>query len=200
MSQFRIKQQIFFFLSLFIFYFQPCWVFVTVWPFFPPLVRDHCGEQRLLSSCDVQASHCGDLSCCGAWASVAEAPRLYSTNLIVAEHGFSCFVVCGIFFDQESNPCLLHWQADSLPLSHQRSPNSRYSYASYCSLFFLLIQALVLHKLAHFFLYSAPPSNPVLGVPLYNQRLLTALLDKFSGHLLLLLHLSLHWKESRHSI
>ena len=151
MSQFRIKQQIFYFLSLFIFYFQPCWVFLTVWPFFFfSLVRDHCSEQRLLFSCDVQASHCGDLSC-GAWVSVAEASRFYNTNLIVAEHGFSGFVVCGIFSIQESNPCLLHWQADSLPLSHQRSPNNRYSYSSYCSLFFLLIQALVLHKLAHFF-------------------------------------------------
>ena len=30
--------------------------------------------------------------------------------------------VCGICPDQGSNPCLLHWQADSLPLSHQGSP------------------------------------------------------------------------------
>ena len=28
---------------------------------------------------------------------------------------------CGIFPDQESNLCLLHWQADSLPLSHARA-------------------------------------------------------------------------------
>ena len=100
--------QILFFLSLF-FIFSHAGSLLPCGHFFPPLVRDHCGEQRLLSSCDVQASRCGDLSCCGAWASVAEAPRLYSTNLIVAEHGFSCFVVCGIFSDQESNPCLLHW-------------------------------------------------------------------------------------------
>ena len=26
---------------------------------------------------------------------------------------------CGIFPDQGSNPCPLHWQADSLPVSHQ---------------------------------------------------------------------------------
>ena len=30
-----------------------------------------------------------------------------------------CSVTCGIFPDQGSNPCLLHWQADSSPLSHQ---------------------------------------------------------------------------------
>ena len=29
---------------------------------------------------------------------------------------------CGIFPDQGLNPSLLHWQADSLPLSHQGSP------------------------------------------------------------------------------
>ena len=28
----------------------------------------------------------------------------------------------GIFPTQGSNPCLLHWQVDSLPLSHQGSP------------------------------------------------------------------------------
>ena len=30
---------------------------------------------------------------------------------------------CGILPDQEWNLCLLHWQADFLPLSHQKSPN-----------------------------------------------------------------------------
>ena len=35
--------------------------------------------------------------------------------------GLSCSVACGIFLDQGSNPCLLHWQVDSLPLSHQGS-------------------------------------------------------------------------------
>ena len=28
-------------------------------------------------------------------------------------HGLSCSAVCGNFLDQESNPSLLHWQADS---------------------------------------------------------------------------------------
>ena len=34
-------------------------------------------------------------------------------------HGPSSFVACGIFADQGSNPSLLHWQVDSLALSHQ---------------------------------------------------------------------------------
>ena len=37
-------------------------------------------------------------------------------------HGFSCPGVCGIYPDQGSNPCLLNWQEDFLPLSYQASP------------------------------------------------------------------------------
>ena len=37
-------------------------------------------------------------------------------------HGLNCSVACGVFLDQDLNPCLLHWQADSLPLSHQETP------------------------------------------------------------------------------
>ena len=44
-----------------------------------------------------------------------------SGSAIVA-HGPSCFAACGIFPDQGSNPCPLHWQADSQPLHHQGSP------------------------------------------------------------------------------
>ena len=34
----------------------------------------------------------------------------------------SCSEACGVFPNQGSNLCLLHWQADSLPLSPQDSP------------------------------------------------------------------------------
>ena len=40
-------------------------------------------------------------SCFWAWASV------------VVMHKLSCSTACGIFLDQGSNPCPLHWQADS---------------------------------------------------------------------------------------
>ena len=40
----------------------------------------------------------------------------------VVAHGPSCSAACGIFPDQDSNPCPLHWQADSQPLCHQGSP------------------------------------------------------------------------------
>ena len=41
-------------------------------------------------------------------------------------HGLSCSEMCGIFPDQGSNLCLLHWQADSLPLSHQGCPKGNF--------------------------------------------------------------------------
>ena len=37
----------------------------------------------------------------------------------------NCPEACGIFPDQGWNPCLLHWQADSLSLYHQGSPLPR---------------------------------------------------------------------------
>ena len=37
-------------------------------------------------------------------------------------HGLSCSVACGIFPDQGSNPCPLHWQEESQPPCHQGSP------------------------------------------------------------------------------
>ena len=58
----------------------------------------------------------------GAQASVDAAPRLHSTSSVVAERGLSCSMAYGIFWDQGWNLCLLHWEADSLSLSHQGSP------------------------------------------------------------------------------
>ena len=56
--------------------------------------------------CSAQASHCGGFSCCRVWALGAWAS-------VVVAHRISCSVACGIFPDQDSNPCPLHWQADS---------------------------------------------------------------------------------------
>ena len=54
--------------------------------------------------------------------SVVVPPRLQSTGSVVVAPGLSCSAACGIFPDQDSNPCPLHWQADSSPLLHQGSP------------------------------------------------------------------------------
>ena len=86
-----------------------------------------CSERESLSSCGVQASHCGGLPCCGGQIQVRSlqqlkhvgsavvVPRLESTGSAVAGHGLSCSMVCGIFLDQGSNLCLLQWLVDSLP-------------------------------------------------------------------------------------
>ena len=58
----------------------------------------------------------------GAQASVGAAPGLSSTGSVVAAHRLSCSETRAIFPDQGSNPRLPHWQAASLPLSHQGSP------------------------------------------------------------------------------
>ena len=55
-------------------------------------------------------------------ASLVVAPGLKSAGSVLLAHGLSCSLACGIFLGQGSNPCLLHWQADSYPLCHQGSP------------------------------------------------------------------------------
>ena len=54
--------------------------------------------------------------------SVVAASGLWSASTKVAARSFSCYAACGIFPDQGLNPRLLHWQVNSLPLSHQGSP------------------------------------------------------------------------------
>ena len=49
-------------------------------------------------------------------------PRLYSTGSVVVVRGCSCSAACGIFLDQGWNPCVLHWQVDSLSLRDQGRP------------------------------------------------------------------------------
>ena len=41
--------------------------------------------------------------------------------------GLAAATACGIFPDQRSNPCLLCWQANSLPLNYQESSKSGFS-------------------------------------------------------------------------
>ena len=54
---------------------------------------------------------------------------------VIVAHGPSRSAACGIFPDQGSNPCPLHWQADSQPLRHQGSPHSFDSYLWSLSLY-----------------------------------------------------------------
>ena len=73
---------------------------------------------RLIAMVSLVAEH--RLS--GPRASVVTAPRLWSTGSVVMAHGLRCSKACVISLDRGSSLRLLHWQADSLPLSHQGKP------------------------------------------------------------------------------
>ena len=68
----------------------------------------------------------------GAQVSIVVALRLSSIGSVLMAHRLSCSETCGIFPDQGSNPCLQHRQVDSLPLSHQRSPDGIISFTVSC--------------------------------------------------------------------
>ena len=54
-----------------------------------------------------------------AVASLVVERKLYSTSSVAVVHRLICSEAYGIFLNQGLNLWLLHWQADSLPLSHQ---------------------------------------------------------------------------------
>ena len=62
----------------------------------------------------------------GAQASVTEAPWAQEHRLNSCGTWLSCSSACWIFLDQGLNPRLLHWQADSIPLSYQGSPSTHF--------------------------------------------------------------------------
>ena len=92
-----------------IIYFWLCWVFVSV-----------RGLSLVVASGGHSSTRCTGLS-------LSRPVLLRSTGSrrsgsVVVAHGPSCSAACGIFPDQGSNPCPLHWQADSQPLRHHGSP------------------------------------------------------------------------------
>ena len=62
------------------------------------------------------------LQCWWHAGSVVVVPRLSSTGSTVVAHGLVAPQHVGIFLDQGSNPRLLHWQMDSLPLEPSGKP------------------------------------------------------------------------------
>ena len=90
-----------------------CWVFVAAQAF---------------SRCSAEVSRCSGFSCCetqapGCWGLSSFGSQAASTGSVVVVPELSCSEAHGIFPDQRLNPYLLHWQVDSLPLSHQGSPH-----------------------------------------------------------------------------
>ena len=74
-------------------------------------------------------------------------------------HGHGCFAVCGIFPDQGWNPCPLHWQADSLPLSHHGSSPLILIKDEFFTLY-KVKGCLAPAHLSYLVLFHIPPSTP----------------------------------------
>ena len=96
------------FIYLFI-YLWLCWVFVSV-----------RGLSLVVASGGHSSSRCAGLSPSRPLLLRSTGSRRAGSAVVT--HGPSCSAACGIFPDQGSNPCHLHWQADSQPLHHQGSP------------------------------------------------------------------------------
>ena len=97
------------FIYLFIYYFWLCCVFVSV-----------RGLSLVGASGGHSSSRCAGLSLSRPLLLRSAGSR--RAGSVVVAHGPSCSAACGIFPDQGTNPCPLHWQADSQPLRHQGSP------------------------------------------------------------------------------
>ena len=105
------KWSLFFFFFKFIYlfiYFWLCWVFVSV-----------RGLSLVAASGGHSSSQCAGLSLSRPLLLRSTGSRRAGSAVVA--HGPSSSAARGIFPDQGSNPCLLHWQADSQPLHHQGS-------------------------------------------------------------------------------
>ena len=98
----------FFFIYLFI-YPRLCWVFAAV-----------RGPSPAGASGGHPSSRCAGLSPSRPLLLRSTGSRRAGSATVA--HGPSRSTACGILPDQGSNPCPLHWQADSQPLRHQGSP------------------------------------------------------------------------------
>ena len=78
------------------------------------------GLSLVVASGGHSSSWCAGLS--QSWPHLLRSTGSRRAGSVVVAHGPSCSVACGIFPDQDSKPCLLHWQAGSQPLRHQGSP------------------------------------------------------------------------------
>ena len=103
----------FLFFCFFVFFFNLwlCWVFVSV-----------RGLSLVAASGGHSSSRCTGLSL--LWPLLLRSTGSRHAGSAIVAHRPSCSAACGILWDQGSNPCPLHWQADSQPLRHQGSPQA----------------------------------------------------------------------------
>ena len=86
-----------------------CWVFVSV-----------RGLSLVAASGGHSSSRCAGFSLSRPLLLRSTGSRRAGSAIVA--HGPSRSTACGILPEQGSNPCPLHWQADSQPLRHQGSP------------------------------------------------------------------------------
>ena len=109
LSFFFFKEYSFFKKFYLYIYFWQCWVFVSV-----------RGLSLVAASGGHSSSRCAGLSLSRPLLLRSTGSR--RAGSVIVAHGPSCSTACGMFPDRGSNPCPLHWQADSQPLRHQGSP------------------------------------------------------------------------------
>ena len=96
-----------------------CWVFISV-----------RGLSVVVARGGHSSSRCVGLSLSRPLLLRSTGSRRAGSAIVA--HGPSCSAECGIFPYQGSNPCSLHWQADSQPLHHQGSPVTHLLYPFIC--------------------------------------------------------------------
>ena len=137
--------------------FRSCWVFV-------PLVVASRGHSSL---------RCAGLSL--SWPLLLRSTGSRRAGSVIVAHGPSRSAARGILPDQGSNPCPLHWQADSQPLRHQGSPFLLIF--EFYFIYFFIQQVLISHQFSthqcidvnpnrpiHHTTIPTPPWHPPLGV------------------------------------
>ena len=137
------------------------------------------GLSLVAASGSHSSSRCAGLSL--SWPLSLRSTGSRRAGSVVVAHGPSCSAARGIFPDQGSNPCPLHWQADSQPLRHQGSPESNILNSNPCVNFgfFMLKYRLncleTVMELVKCFVKRF--SFTILYLPVF------LLCDKFGGHL-----------------
>ena len=110
-----------------------CWVFVSV-----------LGLSLVAASGGHSSSRCLVLSL--SWPLLLRSTGSRRASSVVVAHRPSCSAACGLFPDQGSNPCPLHWQADSQPLHHQGSPHCSFNFNTTN-----VVKHLLVYILSHIF-------------------------------------------------
>ena len=94
-------------------YFWLYWVFVAA-----------LGLSLVMASGDCSSLHWAGFSC--QWFLLLQNSRCRHLGSIAVAHRLNCSSAWGIFLDQGSNLCPLHWQADSYSLYHERSAHTQF--------------------------------------------------------------------------